>query len=279
MVQSVSSPPAQKNSELKEADKFSLENSQNFPYELVSEIDESHFWFRVRNEILLKTIKANLTNWQNASFLEIGSGAATVLDFLSSSGMRNLAGCDINPLAIELSRKRLPQITFNAHSYEDFVSQGYKSDAVGMFDFIEHLEDDLPPLKVAHTVLNSGGKLFVSVPAHQKLYSNVDRLMGHYRRYTKESLEQSLKAAGFKTVKVEYVMQTMYPLVLLKRLIVPTPIPDSPEGVYWTLVKEVDAPSKPVNALLKAWLRAEYAILNKLNLPFGGSLIACATKD
>lgn len=278
MVQTVTSPAAEKKLHKEDHD-FALANSQNFPYELVSEIDNKHFWFRVRNEILLQTIKSNLVNWSKASFLEIGSGSATVLEFLSQGGMTNLAGCDINPLAIELSRERLPNITHNECSYEDFVSQGYKSDSIGMFDFIEHLEDDLPPLKVAHTVLNQGGKLFVSVPAHQELYSNVDRLMSHYRRYSKESLERSLRQAGFRTVKVQYVMQTMYPLILLKRFIVPTPMPKTPEGIFETLIKEVDAPIAPVNALLKYWLRAEYYLLRSLNLPFGGSLIACATKD
>lgn len=278
MVQTIASTSLEMNSKA-ETDDFSVANSQNFPYELVSEIDDKHFWFRVRNEILLQTIKSNLVNWTKASFLEIGSGSATVLEFLSNAGMTNLAGCDINPLAIELSRQRMPNTTFHATSYEDFVSRGYKSDSIGMFDFIEHLEDDLPPLKVAYTVLNQGGKLFISVPAHQELYSNVDRLMSHYRRYSKESLEASLKQAGFKTVKIQYVMQTMYPLIVLKRFLVKTPMPETQEGIFDTLVKEVDAPSAPINALLKVWLRAEYYLLRSLNVPFGGSLIACATKD
>lgn len=278
MVQMVTSPASEKQVQKEDYD-FALANSQNFPYELVSEIDNKHFWFRVRNEILLQTIKSNLVNWSKASFLEIGSGSATVLEFLKNGGMSNLAGCDINPLAIELSRERMPDTTFHATSYEDFVSQGYKSDSIGMFDFIEHLEDDLPPLKVAYTVLNQGGKLFVSVPAHQELYSNVDRLMSHYRRYSKESLEASLKQAGFKTVKIQYVMQTMYPLIVLKRFLVKTPMPETQEGIFNTLVKEVAAPSAPINALLKVWLRAEYYLLRSLNVPFGGSLIACATKD
>ncbi|MFA7336410.1 MAG: hypothetical protein WC028_06465 [Candidatus Obscuribacterales bacterium] len=202
-----------------------------------------------------------------------------MLEFLNQDGMTNLAGCDINPLVIELSSERMPNIAHHACSYEDFVSQGYKSDSIGMFDFIEHLEDDLPPLKVAYTVLNQGGKLFVSVPAHQELYSNVDRLMSQYRRYSKESLEKSLREAGFKTVKVQYVMQAMYPLILLKRFIVPTPLPANPEGVFETLIKECGAPITPVKALLKYWLRAEYYLLPSLKVPFGGSLIACATKD
>lgn len=277
MVQTVTTPPVSQRT--KDNSDFSLLNSQNFPYELVSEVDNKHFWFRVRNEILLQTIKSNLTDWRNASFLEIGSGSATVLEFLHQGGMTNLAGCDINPLAIELSRTRMPDIRHYECSYENFISEGYKTDSVGMFDFIEHLPDDMPPLKVAHTMLNPGGKLFVSVPAHQSLYSNVDRLMSHYRRYSKKSLEATLRQAGFKTVKVDYVMQTMCPLILLKRFIVPTPIPSTPEGVFATLVREVSAPVAPINAVLRLWLQAEYNLLHGLNLPFGGSLIACASKD
>ena len=69
-----------------------VEHSQYFPYELVSRIDDQHFWFRVRNEIILRAIGKYLPNWDRASFLEIGSGAATVLDFLDAGGMTSLEG-------------------------------------------------------------------------------------------------------------------------------------------------------------------------------------------
>jgi len=69
----VTSPAAEKKAQ-KDGYDFSLANSQIFPYWLVSEMDNKNFWFRVRNEILLQTIKSNLVNWTKASFLEIGSG-------------------------------------------------------------------------------------------------------------------------------------------------------------------------------------------------------------
>jgi len=255
-----------------------LANSQYFPYELVSQIDDDHFWFRVRNEIIFDTIRHNLPDWQKARFLEIGSGSATVLDFLNYGGMSGLEGCDINPLAIEISRHRLPHINFNDCSYEELINNGKKRDAIGMFDFIEHFSDDRTPLQAAYKLLNPGGHLFVSVPAHQSLYSSVDKMMGHYRRYSRKSLSDLLVSAGFAPQRVAYVMPTMYPLVALKRQIIKSEVPDDLIQRYWALVKEVDCPAKPINVILKHWLRAEHAVFGALQSPFGGSLVACAIK-
>jgi SAM-dependent methyltransferase len=263
---------------LQPVDAARLTHSQYFPYELVSEIDDDHFWFRVRNEIIFSAIRTHLPNWQKAKFLEIGSGAATVLDFLDTSGMRSLEGCDINPLAIEISRHRLPRVTFNDCSYDELVNNGKSRDAIGMFDFIEHFADDTGPLKAAYNLLNPGGVLFISVPAHQSLYSNSDRMMGHYRRYSKKSLTELLVHAGFAPQKVSYVMPTMCPLIALKRQLIKAEVPEDLVGKYWALVKEVDTPSKPVNVILKHWLRAEHGLVKAINTPFGGSLIACAVK-
>jgi len=269
---------SRKNAVLLPVDEARLVHSQNFPYELVAQIDCDHFWFRVRNEIIFKAIRHHLPDWQKARFMEIGSGAATVLDFLHAGGMAGLEGCDINPLAIEISRQRLPHVTFNDCSYEELVNNGKSRDAVGMFDFIEHFADDRGPLKAAYNLLSPGGRLFISVPAHQSLYSNSDRMMGHYRRYSKQSLTELLSISGFQPLKVSYVMPTMCPLIALKRQLIKSEVPGDRLAKYWALVKEVDSPAKPVNVILKHWLRAEHGLLSALDTPFGGSLIACAEK-
>ena len=202
-------------------------HSQCFPYELVSRIDGEHFWFRVRNEIILKAISQHLPDWKQSKFLEIGSGAATVLSFLDSFGMTSLEGCDLNPLAISISRNRMPNVTFYECSYEDLVSLGCRNDAVGMFDFIEHLENDHCALSAAFELLKPGGRIFITVPAHQSLYSSVDEMMGHYRRYSKESLTKAVLRAKFEIARVAYIMPSMYPLVALKRRLVNTVIPQA----------------------------------------------------
>ena len=48
---------------------------------------------------------------------------------------------------------------------------------------LEHIEDDSKEIQEAVKKLNDNGILIIMVPAHQKMYSNLDKLVGHYRRY------------------------------------------------------------------------------------------------
>ena len=51
----------------------------------------------------------------------------------------------------------------------------------------------------------AGGQLALWVPAHMQLYSDFDRSIGHYRRYTREGLRQRLLDAGFIVDEIRYV--------------------------------------------------------------------------
>ena len=61
-------------------------------------------------------------------------------------------------------------------------------DSIVYINVLEHVEDDQTELRMAHSVLASGGRLLVFVPAHEWLMSRFDRKLGHFRRYTRESL-------------------------------------------------------------------------------------------
>jgi 2-polyprenyl-3-methyl-5-hydroxy-6-metoxy-1,4-benzoquinol methylase len=55
-------------------------------------------------------------------------------------------------------------------------------------DVLEHIEDDRSELARAESLLWEGGHLIVVGPAHQFLFSEFDKAIGHFRRYTRESL-------------------------------------------------------------------------------------------
>ena len=52
------------------------------------------------------------------------------------------------------------------------------------FHVLEHVENDLKEIEEAKK-LNKGGHLIIIVPAHQKIYGNLDKAVGHFRRYEK----------------------------------------------------------------------------------------------
>lgn len=69
---------------------------------------------------------------------------------------------------------------------------------------LEHIEDDLAALKSIYKALAPGGELLLYVPAFMQIYTEVDRKVGHYRRYTMPQLNALLRQAGFAVKASRY---------------------------------------------------------------------------
>jgi SAM-dependent methyltransferase len=65
------------------------------------------------------------------------------------------------------------------------------------FDVLEHLADDRASLALIHKLLRPQGRLYITVPAYQFLFSDEDQFAGHFRRYTLASLSEAVRSAGF----------------------------------------------------------------------------------
>ncbi len=63
-------------------------------------------------------------------------------------------------------------------------------DTILYIDVLEHIEDDHRELARAARLLAPQGHLVVISPAHNALYSPFDRAIGHYRRYSRQSLRR-----------------------------------------------------------------------------------------
>jgi ubiquinone/menaquinone biosynthesis C-methylase UbiE len=74
----------------------------------------------------------------------------------------------------------------------DQLDQHERFDTVLYIDVLEHIEDDAMELQRAARRLRQGGRLVVMSPAHQWLYSPFDKAIGHYRRYTRKTLQAAV---------------------------------------------------------------------------------------
>ena len=84
------------------------------------------------------------------------------------------------------------------------VEPGKQYDTVIYINVMEHIEGDEAEMEKVHRSLKSKGKLLVFVPALPFLYSENDRKVGHYRRYTKKELTGKVEGAGFRIVEQRY---------------------------------------------------------------------------
>jgi len=77
-------------------------------------------------------------------------------------------------------------------------------DSVLYVNVLEHIEDDASELASVRIALAHEGHLLIFVPALPCLYSEFDRQIGHFRRYTKKNLVELTTRAGFSIVKARY---------------------------------------------------------------------------
>jgi glycosyltransferase involved in cell wall biosynthesis len=75
-------------------------------------------------------------------------------------------------------------------------------DTVVCLNVVEHLEDDLGALQNIRAGLEKNGRAIILVPNGPGLYGSLDRVLGHYRRYTREQLVKVCERVGFKVEKV-----------------------------------------------------------------------------
>lgn len=81
---------------------------------------------------------------------------------------------------------------------EDFVPFERRLDTVVCLNVLEHIEDHEGALRSIRTLLMPGGRLILLVPNDPRAYGTVDKEIGHYRRYTPETLRKVTTEAGYE---------------------------------------------------------------------------------
>lgn len=77
-------------------------------------------------------------------------------------------------------------------------------DSVVLVNVMEHIEDDVAALEGLYRILKPGGHLMLFVPALKFLYSDLDALVGHFRRYQRTELNDRVADAGFDIIVSKY---------------------------------------------------------------------------
>jgi len=80
-----------------------------------------------------------------------------------------------------------------------------RADAAIALDVLEHFEDDGAFVAKIAKHLKPGGKAVLKVPGQSRLYGEIDRVSGHYRRYDPEDLRKLMEPRGFRTVRIRHM--------------------------------------------------------------------------
>ena len=243
-------------------------------FEFLFKMEQKHFWHVGRREIILDVLRENIPDLARCRMLEIGCGNGSVLAYLRQNGI-DIEGGDIFREGLKFCQQRAG----SASLYQiDILAMPFINsfDIVGLFDILEHIDEDEQALREINRALKPRGKVLLTVPAYKFLWSHSDVQSHHKRRYTKRDLVSKLERNGFVIDKLSFYMCFQFPLFAIVRLI-SNMLPGSRKRHNSTTSLELKT-IPIINDILLLLLTLEKWLLRRLNLAFGSSLIALARK-
>jgi 2-polyprenyl-3-methyl-5-hydroxy-6-metoxy-1,4-benzoquinol methylase len=141
--------------------------------------------------------------------LEVGSGIGTMTAPLLELA-DSVVGLEPNPncaTRLEAALGSHPRFDLRVSHLEDCDPKdlgAHKFDTVFCLNVLEHIQDDALALRTFADVLIPGGNVLIFVPAVQAAYGPLDAELGHFRRYSKRTLEAAFTQAGLSLLTLRY---------------------------------------------------------------------------
>jgi SAM-dependent methyltransferase len=239
--------------------------------------EDQHFWFVARNRVICSLAKKALAGKQDASIMEVGCGTGNVLHALEKEFPdAHLLGMDLFQEGLQFARRRVHCGLVQADLAFPPIAKTF--DLLGMFDVIEHIQDDRIVLKHAYRQINPGGWLLLTVPANPKLWSYFDVASHHVRRYTLKDLGEKVASAGFQVEFATAYVTATYPILWLNRMGKDSSGAAEDPSVQSQAEDELKI-IPVINEILRGILGLEAGWVSKgRTLPFGSSLVMLARK-
>ena len=162
--------------------------------------------------------------------LEVECGTGTFTRYLRNHAL--VVATEHDPHHLEAVRARFglhQNIRVHAVDRDRPDLDGLRSerfDTVLCLNVLEHLEHDDDALATFASLLPPGARLVLKVPAMPQLYGELDRAVGHLRRYDRDELRAKLLRQGFAVEMVRYVnLPGLFGWYLNSRLLQRTAIP------------------------------------------------------
>jgi hypothetical protein len=168
------------------------------------------FWNRLRWDLVTSLLPSD----KDSELVDVGAGPGFLGDFLEAR-LPRLQYRYIEPLeGLEKSLESRFGAAANLRDRDSFGAARY----VTLLDVLEHQEDDRGFLEELARKMPPSSMLLLTVPAMPSLWSDWDVVLGHYRRYTKESLRKVVASLPLEMEEVSYIFPELLPLGFLRRV-------------------------------------------------------------
>jgi 2-polyprenyl-3-methyl-5-hydroxy-6-metoxy-1,4-benzoquinol methylase len=236
-------------------------------------LEENSYWFQHRNRCLAAVMQAFPPE---GLLLDVGGGNGIVTNALKQAGIDCVLlepGSDGIRNAQQRGLSPLIQSTLEGAG----IAPGSLA-AIGLFDVLEHIVNDGDFLGLVNSLLQPGGRLYLTVPAFRILWSTADVDAGHHRRYTAREIRKKLEETGFQVEYQTHLFASLWLPALLLRAI-PSRLGWRKGGDLASYRGEIGQLEGVKGRIIESLQSLEARWIEGLkSLPIGSSLIVAARK-
>lgn len=169
------------------------------------DLEQNSWWFKYRARVIVGLMRRYYNNKVPTIDVGGGNGYTTFVAAQNGFAMELL---EPSSSACEHARER--GITSTCGMLSDDYPPDSSYGQVLLLDVMEHIEDDDAFLDLIKRKMTKGGLLLITVPACMSLWNSQDEYAGHFRRYSIESLNRTIKRAGLKVLYENYFFSFLY---------------------------------------------------------------------
>ena len=164
-----------------------------YPEIVTERFDSANFHIKYCLKFMNKYLKGNI--------LEVGAGCGSFTKHYQNKEITSITLTELDQTNILNlnkkfdSNKKIKIIRKNIDQIEE------KFDVIIYLHVLEHIKHDQNEINEASKRLNKNGVLIIMVPAHQKMYSNLDRAVGHFRRYEADFFYKKFEFLELSNIK------------------------------------------------------------------------------
>ncbi|GMM92806.1 class I SAM-dependent methyltransferase [Qipengyuania sp. MTN3-11] len=232
-------------------------------YDAMAQIETTHWWFVGRRAIIDSLIARRIAPPTGARILEAGCGTGGNFELLRRFG--RVQACEYDDSAREIARARSGLDVKPARLPDGLDAIDPPFDLIALFDVLEHVEEDVASLTSLAALLAPGGRIMLTVPALQMLWSSHDEQHHHHRRYSRANLAGVIDKAGLRVDYLSFFNSFLFPAAVAQRLA---------SRIRNSRAQLDDVPPPRLNAALTRIFASERHVLARGSLPVGLSLCA-----
>jgi SAM-dependent methyltransferase len=240
--------------------------------ELTGRAEATHFWFRGFRKFIAPVIADLAKGRAGLRLVDCGCGTGHNLQLLRPHG--TVVGFDLSSAGLVRARASGAAAVRGDVTRIPLASGAF--DVATSFDVLQCVDGDVDAIREMARIVRPGGVVVITVAALEALRGDHSEVWQEVRRYTPASARRLVEAAGLTPVRVSFMFASLFPLMMSVRM-----VQRLTRRLGRTVRADTDiaVPIGPVNLLLTALVSAEAALVRRVPMPIGSSLLVVARKN